>query len=162
MVLRLLASHRALLVVAGLAFVTFVGGTPNALALPPSAASPEAVPLGPEAPPIDPSTAPKNRSYLQAAMTKVRPGAMLKADVPPYTPPPELRGRLAKARDDAVESHYARIAEMDYLADQAQKERDAKLSERIDTVRRRETQRFFRQMQLLREQVSSFWERRLP
>jgi hypothetical protein len=131
-------------------------------ALPPSRVATEVVPLGPEAPPIDAATAPKNRSYLQAAMTKVRPGAMLKADVPPYSPPPELRGRLARARDEAVQAHYARIAEMDYLADGAAKERDSKLSERIDTVRRHEIQRFFRQMQWLHTQVLSFWERRLP
>lgn len=139
-----------------------LGYRPVARALPPALPSPEAVPLGPEAPPVNPDTAPRGRSYLQAAMTKVRPGAMLKAAVPPFTPPPELRGRLAKARDEAVEGHYARIAEMDYLADGAAKERDAKLSERIDTVRRREIQRFFGQMQRLQLEVLRFWERRLP
>lgn len=124
--------------------------------------APDAVWLGPEAPPVSPETAPRGRSYLQAAMTKVRPGAMLKAAVPPFTPPPELSGRLAKARDEAVQGHYARIAEMDYLADGAAKVHDAKLSERIDTVRRREIQRFFGQMQRLQLEVLRFWERRLP
>ena len=119
------------------------------------------VPPGIEALPID-GNAPRGRSYLQAAMTKLRPGAMLKADVPPFAAPPELLGQLGKGRDEVVTGHYARIAELDYLADQAGKEHDGRLAERIEMVRRSESQHFFRQMQRLQSAVRAFWERRLP
>ena len=98
------------------------------------------------------------RSYLQGAMNKVRPDSMLKLDAPPVPPATELRGKLGRRRDQLLTRHYARLAELDALADDAGRSHDLRLAEQIEAARRRDTQQFFLAMQALKVQILSAWK----
>ncbi len=59
----------------------------------------------------------------------------------PMPQPPDLRGTYEKARDDELIVHYQRLARLDYIAELATAQNDNRLLERVENVRRRETQR---------------------
>lgn len=97
------------------------------------------------------------RSYLQSAMNKVRPASLLRLDAPPVVETPELRSALGRRRDTLLGRHYARLAELDALADEAGRGHDLRLAEQIEAARRRDTQQFFLDMQALKVQVLAAW-----
>lgn len=97
------------------------------------------------------------RSYLQGALTKVRPASLLRLDAPPTPEQPELRSALGQRRDQLLASHYARLAELDALADEASRGHDLRLAEQVEAARRRDTQQFFLAMQALKVQVLAAW-----
>lgn len=97
------------------------------------------------------------RSYLQGAMNKVRPASLLRLDGPPVVEAPELRSALGRRRDALLGRHYARLAELDALADEAGRGHDLRLAEQIEAARRRDTQEFFLAMQALKVQVLAAW-----
>lgn len=97
------------------------------------------------------------RSYLQSAMNKVRPASLLRLDAPPVGEAPELRSALGRRRDTLLGRHYARLAELDALADEAGRGHDLRLAEQIEAARRRDTQQFFLDMQALKVQVLAAW-----
>lgn len=59
----------------------------------------------------------------------------------PMPPPPDLRGTYEKARDDELITHYRRLAQLDYIEELATHANDTRLLERVESIRRRETQR---------------------
>ena len=71
----------------------------------------------------------------------------------PMPQPPDLRGTYEKARDDELMVHYQRLARLDYIAELATAQNDNRLLERVENVRRRETQRHRRAMTDFSEQA---------
>ena len=67
--------------------------------------------------------------------------------------PPDLRGTYEKARDDELMVHYQRLARLDYIAEIATGQNDTRLLERVENVRRRETQRHRAAMTTFGEQA---------
>jgi hypothetical protein len=91
------------------------------------------------------------RNYTQRAANKLRPGSLIKSEGAEVRAPYiDLAGALGRRRDDELEKHYARLAEMDVIAELAVKHRDVALAERVENVRRKETERFFVVMQEIR------------
>jgi hypothetical protein len=71
----------------------------------------------------------------------------------PMPPPPDLRGTYEKARDDELMVHYQRLARLDYIEDLATQQKDNRLLERVENVRRKETQRHRAAMTAFSEQA---------
>lgn len=71
----------------------------------------------------------------------------------PMPQPPDLRGTYEKARDDELMIHYRRLAQLDYIAELASGDNDNRLLERVENVRRRETQRHRAAMTAFNEQA---------
>jgi hypothetical protein len=65
-------------------------------------------------------------------------------------PPPDLRGELERRRDAEMAKHFTRMAELDVIADLAEKAHDFTLAERVEEIRRKETGRFRDAMQELK------------
>ncbi len=59
----------------------------------------------------------------------------------PMPNPPDLRGTYEKARDDELIVHYQRLARLDLMTEIANQQKDNRLLERVENVRRKETQR---------------------
>ncbi|MBI5507736.1 MAG: hypothetical protein HY903_03170 [Deltaproteobacteria bacterium] len=62
----------------------------------------------------------------------------------------DLRGELERRRDQEMQRHYARLAELDVIDEVAARENDAALSERVEAVRRKEERRYWAVMQRLK------------
>ncbi|MBC7794004.1 MAG: hypothetical protein H7Z43_09860 [Clostridia bacterium] len=69
----------------------------------------------------------------------------------PMAEPPDLRGTYEKRRDEELNTHYTRLARLDYISELAEGSKNTRLLERIETVRRREVQRH-------RIAMTRFWE----
>lgn len=94
------------------------------------------------------------RDYSQKAFNKIRPGSMLRsgpADVPLVIV--DLNGVLGHRRDLEMTKHYARMAQMDVLAEIAEKNTLSGFEERLETTRRKEMERFFDAMQEIRMRI---------
>lgn len=83
-------------------------------------------------------------------VTKLRQGSVLRRDKP-MAETVDLRGEFERRRDLEVIEHYTRVAELDVIESLARKEKDHKLIERVENVRRKELRRFFAIMQHLRD-----------
>jgi hypothetical protein len=80
---------------------------------------------------------------------------MLRPENPPAEEaPPDLRGDLERRRDTEMIKHFSRMAELDVIADLAEKAHDLTLAERVEEVRRKETGRFRDAMQELKVLVA--------
>lgn len=115
------------------------------------AAPAAAPPVNPNVAGVDPQTG--QRSYNQHALNKIRPGSMLRSEAPPPDEPEDLRGELERRRDAELTKHYGRMAELDVIAELADKVHDLALAERTEDIRRKEVQRFREAMQDLRVSV---------
>lgn len=94
------------------------------------------------------------KDYSQKAFNKIRPGSMLRsgpAEVPWVIV--DLNGALGHHRDLEMTKHYARMAQMDVLADIMDKNNLSSFAERLETVRRKEMERFFDAMQEIRMRI---------
>jgi len=85
----------------------------------------------------------------QRALKKIRTGSMLRANEP-FEEAPDLRGDFEKRRDQQVNLHYTRIAQLDVIAELAIASNNTTLLARVDEVRRRERERFRLAMEKLR------------
>jgi len=74
------------------------------------------------------------------ALTKARPGSLLKAEKA-WEEPPDLRGEGERARDRELATHYSRMAQLDVLATLAGEARELGFLEWVDQVRRKELER---------------------
>ncbi len=83
-------------------------------------------------------------------VTKLRQGSVLRRNKP-LDQGVDLRGELERRRDLEIIQHYTRVAELDVIEAVARKEKDPKLVERVENVRRKETRRFWAVMQHLRQ-----------
>lgn len=83
------------------------------------------------------------------SLQKTRPGSLLKRDAT-FADPVDLRGDAEKKRDQELAVHYRRLAELDVFAKVAERQGDVKLLERIEGLRRKETQRHQRVLMRLR------------
>jgi hypothetical protein len=91
------------------------------------------------------------RDYTQRAANKLRPGSLLRSEgAEVRTVLVDLRGAWGKQQDAEVATHYTRMAEMDVIAELSLKHHDVAVAERVETVRRSETERFFVAMQQIR------------
>lgn len=99
-------------------------------------------------PGYDPETG--QRSYSQHAFTKIRPGSMLHANEP-FPEAPDLRSDLERRRDAELTKHFSRMAELDVIAELAEKAHRVSLQEKVEEVRRKESQRNHEVMQLLHQ-----------
>ncbi len=81
---------------------------------------------------------------------KARPGSLLNRDKP-LGESIDLRGDMERRRDFEVIRHYTRVAELDVIEGLARKANDLTLLERVEDIRRKELQRYFSVMQLLRD-----------
>ena len=90
------------------------------------------------------------RSYSQHAYTKIRPGSVLHANEP-FPESPDLRSDLERRRDAELTKHFSRMAELDVIAELAEKSHKVSLEEKVEEVRRKESQRNHEVMQLLRQ-----------
>jgi hypothetical protein len=68
----------------------------------------------------------------------------------PRAPRREYRGELEIHRDYELHKHFRRIAQLDVIAEIAQKQGDLKMRDRVEKIRRSEDQRFRYTMQRLR------------
>ena len=71
----------------------------------------------------------------------------------PMPNPPDLRGTYEKARDDELIVHYQRLARLDLMTEIANQKKDNRLLERVENVRRKETQRHRSSMTAFSEQA---------
>lgn len=90
----------------------------------------------------------EGRRY-QTRVTKLRQGSVLRRDKA-LGETVDLRGEFERRRDFEIIQHYTRIAELDVIEAVARKEKDLKLIERAENVRRKELRRFWAVMQKLR------------
>lgn len=91
------------------------------------------------------------RPRHQRALTKVRPGSFLRREPPIEAPPTsDRRGVLEQHRDFQVVIHYQRMARLDVIAEIAAAQRDQRLADRVESVRREERDRFRQAMRRLR------------
>lgn len=72
---------------------------------------------------------------------KTRQGSILKRNKP-LEDPPDLRGAHEVKRDKELALHYKRLAELDVIAQLADKDGDSNLAELCESVRRKELVRF--------------------
>jgi 5-enolpyruvylshikimate-3-phosphate synthase len=80
---------------------------------------------------------------------------MLRAEVPEKVEPaPDLRGEIERRRDAEMVKHFSRMAELDVIAELAEKNHEVALAERAEEVRRKETDRFRDVMQELKQLVA--------
>lgn len=91
------------------------------------------------------------RNYTQRGANKLRQGSLLKAEgAEVKTVYVDLQGELGHRRDRELQTHYSRLAELDYIAELAAKAHKVALAERLETTRRKEVERFFGVMQEIR------------
>lgn len=91
------------------------------------------------------------RNYTQRGANKIRQGSLLKAEgADVKTVYVDLQGDLGHRRDQELQTHYSRLAEMDFIAELAAKSHNVALAERLETSRRKEVERFFGVMQEIR------------
>ena len=107
---------------------------------------------------VPPDAQPTKKSQSQRALTKIRPGSVLGAHDAVVPKPPDLRGELERYRDNEITKHYSRMAELDVIAELAEKSHEVALLEEVEEVRRKEVQRFRQAMQQLRQRS----RRRVP
>jgi hypothetical protein len=85
-------------------------------------------------------------------VVKLRQGSLLRRDKP-FDEAPDLRGELERRRDTEVVRHYTRAAQLDVIEEVARDQNDLRLLERVESVRRKETRRFWDAMQRLSEEA---------
>lgn len=91
------------------------------------------------------------RNYTQRGANKIRQGSLLRAEgAEVKTVYVDLQGDLGHRRDQELQTHYSRLAEMDFIAEIAVKSHNVALAERLETTRRKEVERFFGVMQEIR------------
>lgn len=97
------------------------------------------------------------KGKAQAAKAKsrkkeTRDGSLIVNNTP-MPNPPDLRGTYEKARDDELIVHYQRLARLDLMTEIANQKKDNRLLERVENVRRKETQRHRASMTAFSEQA---------
>lgn len=91
------------------------------------------------------------RNYTQRGANKIRQGSLIKAEgAEVKTTFVDLQGDLGHRRDQELQTHYSRLAELDFIAEIAAKGHHVALAERLETTRRKEVERFFGVMQEIR------------